>query len=126
MKEVLCGRTPAPVQCADLKSAIAFYTQSWGFAVQQVVPGVVAKLTRESVTVQLWQRRADMDLEASAYRLLVDDMAVWQDVSSAPGRAVSATTEQTWGLEFGISGIDGNRLLLVQSAPHRLMRRARA
>ena len=126
LKEILCGRTPAVLHCADLKSAMSFYIEQWGFSLGQQVPGVVAKLVRESVTVQLWQRRADQPVSRLACRLLVNDMAQWQNLASAAGQTVAARCEQGWGAEFGVSDRDGNRLLLVQSAPHRMQRKARA
>ncbi|RYX91102.1 MAG: hypothetical protein EOO28_26910 [Comamonadaceae bacterium] len=126
LKEILCGRTPAVLHCADLKGAVSFYMEQWGFSLVQQVPGVVAKLVRESVTVQLCQRRADQPASRLACRLLVNDLPQWQGLGSAAGQANAARCEQGWGAEFGVSDGDGNRLLLVQSAPHRLQRKARA
>lgn len=127
MTEVLCARTPAVLHCADLRQAVAFYQDNWGFSVQQSVPGVIAVLTRESVTVQLWQRRADMAPQHFACRLLVDNIEQWHmALQSAPGQASHALVEQAWGTEWGISDCEGNRLLLVQSAPHAARRRAQA
>ncbi|WP_371439551.1 VOC family protein [Polaromonas sp.] len=126
MIEVLCARTPAVLHSPELKRALAFYRDAWGFAVRQQVPGVLAILTRESVTVQLWQRRGDMAAQTLACRLLVDNIELWQlALQSAPGQAAQALTEEPWGTEFGLSDCDGNRLLLVQSAPHKLGRKAR-
>ena len=127
MMEVLCARTPAVLHCADLRRVTAFYRGQWGFAVQHSVPGVIAVLTRESVTVQLWQRRADMAPQHFACRLLVDDIEQWHmALQSAPGHAPQTLVEQDWGTEWGISDCEGNRLLLVQSAPHAARRRASA
>ena len=126
LNEILCGRTPAVLHCADLETAIAFYSNQWGFSLAQRVPGVVAKLVRESVTVQLWQRRADMSVNRFACRLLVDDVVQWAALESADGQTPSTSVEQNWGAELGVSDIDGNRLLLVQSASHRVIRRIRA
>lgn len=121
MKEVLCARTPAVLQCGDLKQSLAFYTGNWGFALVQQVPGVFAVLRRESVTVQLWQRRADEAAQTCACRLLVASLAAWlagggQETASAPGQMPALLQERTWGRELGLSDCDGNRLLLVQSA----------
>lgn len=127
MTEVLCARTPAVLHCADLRQVTAFYRDQWGFAVQHSVPGVIAVLTRESVTVQLWQRRADMAPQRFACRLLVDNIEQWHmALQSAPGQAPHALVEQDWGTEWGISDCEGNRLLLVQSASHAARRRASA
>lgn len=127
MTEVLCARTPAVLHCADLRQAVAFYQGSWGFAVQHHVPGVIAVLTRESVTVQLWQRRADMAPQHFACRLLVDNIEQWHmALQSALGQVPHALVEQEWGAEWGVSDCEGNRLLLVQSAPHAVRRRAQA
>lgn len=127
MTEVLCARTPAVLHCADLRQVTAFYRDQWGFAVQHSVPGVIAVLTRESVTVQLWQRRADMAPQHFACRLLVDNIGQWHmSLQSAPGQAMHALVEQDWGTEWGVSDCEGNRLLLVQSAPHVARRRASA
>lgn len=126
LKEILCGRTPAVLHCASLKDTVSFYIEHWGFSLVQQVPGVVARLVRESVTVQLYQRRSDMPTVRFACRLLVNDMAQWQPLKSAAGQTAQACREQSWGAEFGVSDADGNRLLLVQSAPHRLIREARA
>lgn len=127
MTEVLCARTPAVLHCADLRLALAFYQGNWGFAVQQSVPGVVAVLIPESVAVQLWQRRADMAPQHFACRLLVDNIEQWHmALQSAPGQAPHALVEQAWGAEWGVSDCEGNRLLLVQSAPHAARRRAQA
>jgi len=126
MTEVLCARLPAALHCADLRQVLAFYRDCWGFAVQHNVPGVIAVLTRESVTVQLWQRRADMAPQHFACRLLVDNIEQWHmALQSAPGQAPHALAEQEWGAEWGVSDCEGNRLLLVQSAPHAARRRAR-
>lgn len=127
MTEVLCARTPAVLHCADLRGALAFYRDCWGFAVRHSVPGVIAVLVRESVMVQLWQRRADMAPQHFACRLLVDNIEQWHmALQSAPGQAPPALLEQEWGAEWGISDCEGNRLLLVQSAPHAARRRASA
>jgi predicted enzyme related to lactoylglutathione lyase len=127
MTEVLCARTPAVLHCADLRQAVAFYQSNWDFSVQHSVPGVIAVLTRESVTVQLWQRRADMAAQHFACRLLVDSIEQWHmALQSAPGQAPHALVEQAWGAEWGVSDCEGNRLLLVQSAPHAARRRAQA
>lgn len=127
MTEVLCARTPAMLHCADLRRALAFYRNQWGFAVQHSVPGVIAVLTRESVTVQLWQRRADMAPQHFACRLLVDNIEPWHmALQSAPGQAMHALAEQDWGTECGISDCEGNRLLLVHPAPLAARRRASA
>ncbi|EJL77998.1 hypothetical protein PMI15_04453, partial [Polaromonas sp. CF318] len=42
MTEVLCARAPAVLRCADLRQALAFYRDCWGFAVRHSVPGVIA------------------------------------------------------------------------------------
>lgn len=127
MTEVLCARTPAVLHCADLRAALAFYRDSWGFAVQYSVPGVIAVLTRESVTVQLWQRRTDMAPQHFACRLVVDNIEPWHmALQSAPGLAQPALAEQEWGAEWGVSDCEGNRLLLVQPAAHAARRRAQA
>ena len=127
MTEVLCARLAAALHSPDLQRALAFYRDTWGFAVHQQVPSVLAILTRESVTVQLWQRRADMPVETFARRLLVDNIELWQmALQSAPGRTPQTLTEQAWGTEFGLSDCDGNRLLLVQPAQHKFGRKARA
>jgi predicted enzyme related to lactoylglutathione lyase len=127
MTEVLCARTPAVLHCADLRAALAFYQGSWGFAVQHNVPGVIAVLTRESVTVQLWQRRADMAPQHFACRLFVDNIEPWHmALQSAPGQAPHALIEQAWGTEWGVSDCEGNRLLLVQPALHTAWRKAQA
>lgn len=127
MTEVLCARTPAVLHCTDLRQALAFYRDSWGFALRHSVPGVIAVLRRESVTVQLWQRRADMAPQQFACRLLVDNIEQWHmALQSAPGQALPALLEQEWGTEWGISDCEGNRLLLVQSAPHAARRKASA
>lgn len=127
MTEVLCARTPAVLHCADLRRALAFYQGNWGFAVQHSVPGVIAVVSRESVTVQLWQRRADMALQHFACRLLVDNIEQWHmALQSAPGQSSHALAEHPWGTEWGISDCEGNRLLLVQPATHAVRRRAQA
>jgi predicted enzyme related to lactoylglutathione lyase len=127
MTEVLCARSPAVVHCADLRAALAFYRDSWGFAVQHSVPGVIAVLTRELVTVQLWQRRADMAPQHFACRLFVDNIEPWHmALQSAPGQAPHALIEQAWGTEWGVSDCEGNRLLLVQPALHTAWRKAQA
>jgi len=125
MTEVLCARTPAALHCTDLRRALAFYRDCWGFAVRHSVPGVIAVLTRESVTVKLWQRRADMAPQHFACRLLVDNIEQWHvALQSAPSQAPHALAEQEWGTEWGMSDCEGNRLLLVQSAAHAARRRA--
>jgi hypothetical protein len=127
MTEVLCARTPAVLHCGDLRQALAFYQGSWGFAVRHNVPGVIAVLTRESVTVQLWQRRTDMAPQHFACRLLVDNIEQWHmALQSAPGQTPHVLAEQAWGAEWGVSDCEGNRLLLVQSASHAARRRAQA
>jgi hypothetical protein len=125
MKEVLCARTPAALTCPDLRRTLAFYQREWGFEVLHYIRGVIAILRRESVTVQLWQRRDDMAPETIGCRLLVDCMEQWhQRLQSAPGQADPELVEKDWGLEWGLSDCDGNRLLLVQSAPHAARRKA--
>jgi hypothetical protein len=47
-------------------------------------------------------------------------------LQSAPGQAPHALMEQAWGTEWGVSDCEGNRLLLVQSAPHAARRKAQA
>lgn len=119
LKEVLCGRLPAVLQCPDLHRSMGFYAGRWGFGVAQSIPGVMAVLVRESVTVQLLQRRADESPQPLACRLLVDCMDQWwMQLYSAPGQTPHQLVEQRWGTEWAISDCDGNRLLLVQSAPH--------
>jgi hypothetical protein len=126
MIEVLCARTPAVLHSPVLKTALAFYRDEWKFSVQQHVPGVLAILTRESVTVQLWQRRADMLPQTFACRLLVNHLESWlMGLQSAPGQPPECLTEQAWGCEFALSDCDGNRLQLVQSAPHAVARKLR-
>ena len=125
MQEILCARSPAVLTCAELRRTVAFYQSQWGFAVRHHITGVIAILHRESVTVQLWQRRADMAPEPIACRLLVDCLCQWRAVlRSAPGQTPPTLLTQDWGMEWGISDCDGNRLLLVQSAPHAARRRA--
>lgn len=127
MMEVLCARSPAALRCGNLEAAAVFYRHAWGFALKQTVPGVFALMSRESVTVQLWQRRADESLQTLACRLLVNCIDPWQlELVSAPGQAPASLTEQPWGCEWGISDAEGNRLLLVQSAPHAVRRAMRA
>ena len=119
MIEVLCARSPAVIRCCNLKTVAAFYRSAWGFTTVQAVPGVMALLTRESVTVHLWQRRADETRETWACRLLVDRLATWHaELVSAPGQAAASFADQPWGREWRISDCEGNRLALVQSAPH--------
>jgi len=125
MNELLCARTPAILSCPDLRRTLAFYKDTWGFEARHHIAGVIAIVRRESVTVQLWQRRADMPPEAVGCRLLVDCIGLWHRwLQSAPGQAPSELLRKDWGLEWGISDCDGNRLLLVQSAPHMARRRA--
>ncbi len=96
MKEVLCARTPAVLSCPDLRRTLAFYRDTWGFQARHHIPGVIAILWRESVTVQLWQRRADMAPERVACRLLVDCIEQWhQRLQSAPGQAPPALVKKT-------------------------------
>ena len=125
MKEVLRARLPAELQSADLRQALDVYQRGWGFTLQQHIPGVFAVLRRESVTVHLSQRRSDEPLSLLACRLLVDRVDDWTTLVSAPGQSRQRLTAQGWGREFGLSDGDGNRLLLVQSAPHAIRRRAR-
>ena len=123
--EILCARTPAVLTCGNLRTTLAFYSGEWGFMIQHHIPGVLAILQRESVTVQLWQRRTDMAPETVACRLLVDCIDQWRPaLQSAPGQALSLLVQKDWGLEWDISDCDGNRLLLVQSAPHAARRKA--
>ena len=125
MKEILCARSPAILSCPDLRHTLAFYRDSWGFRVAQHIHGVIAIVQRESVAVQLWQRRADMAPETVACRLLVDGIEQWHPaLQSAPGQTVPLLVQKDWGMEWGISDCDGNRLLLVQSAPHAARRKA--
>jgi hypothetical protein len=127
MKEVLCARLPATLHCPDLRGTLAFYRDSWGFALRQHVPGVFAVLARESVTVQLWQHGADIASQPIACRLLVDSVDDWRlAVWSPPGQPAGVYTEPSWGAEWGVSDCDGNRLLLVQSAAHAARRGVRA
>ena len=130
MNEVLCGRTPAILSIANLKQAIAFYRDDWGFTVHQQVPGVLAIIKRESVTVHLLQRREDMMPETFACKLLVDDLQAWQHgeggLQSASGHPPATLTDEGWGSEMGVSDCEGNRLQLVQSAPHLWRRKAGA
>ncbi len=127
MTEVLCGRTPALLSIADLKTAIMFYRDHWGFALAQQVPGVLAVMRRESVTVHLLRRREDMIAETFACRLLVDSLHEWRSgLQSAEGRAPATLSEESWGSELGLSDCEGNRLQLVQSAPHLWRRKAGA
>ena len=107
------------MSCPDLRRTLAFYRDVWGFQARHHIPGVIAILERESVAVQLWQRRTDMAPEAIACRLLVDCIEMWHRwLESAPGQAPPLLVQKGWGMEWGISDCDGNRLLLVQSAPH--------
>ncbi|CAM3365451.1 hypothetical protein [Polaromonas hydrogenivorans] len=125
MKEMLRAGTPAILSCPDLSRTLAFYRGEWGFEVLHNIRGVIAILKRESVTVQLWQRRADMAPETIACRLLVDCIEMWHRwLQSAPGQTPPLLLKRDWGMEWGISDCDGNRLLLVQSAPHAARRRA--
>ncbi|MDP3796240.1 MAG: hypothetical protein Q8R06_03710 [Polaromonas sp.] len=127
MTEVLCTRVPAVLHCADLGRTQAFYRKNWGFEVRHQVPGVIAVLVREAVTLQLWQRRADMKAQSLNCRLAVDKLESWQlALRSAPGQAPPALVEQAWGTEWGISDCEGNRLLLVQPSLRPMQRRARA
>ncbi|MDW5441930.1 hypothetical protein [Polaromonas sp. SM01] len=127
MTEVLCGPAPAVLPGADLARTLAFYQGSWGFTPRQYVPGVMAVLVRETLTLQLWQRRADMKARAQTCRLVVDCLQPWQlALVSAPGRAPQTLVEQAWGTEWGLSDCDGNRLLLVQPALQPVLRQARA
>lgn len=130
MNEILCGRTPAILSIAHLRSAVAFYRDAWGFTVHQQVHGVLAIMKRESVTVHLMQRREDMMPETFACKLLVDDLQAWQcaqsGLQSASGHAPVTLTDEGWGSELGLSDCEGNRLQLVQSAPHLLRRKAGA
>ncbi|MDO8774525.1 MAG: hypothetical protein Q7K57_38600 [Burkholderiaceae bacterium] len=126
MTEVLCTRVPAVLHCAGLGRTLAFYREGWGFEVRHQVPGVIAVLVREAVTLQLWQRRADMKTQSLSCRLAVQALAPWQlALQSAPGQAPAALVEQTWGTEWGISDCEGNRLLLVQPSLLPMLRRAR-
>lgn len=125
LPEILCARTPAVLTCADLRTTLAFYRGEWGFMTRHHIPGVIAILQRESVTVQLWQRRADMAPDTVACRLLVDSIAQWHPaLQPAPGQTPPVLVQKDWGMEWGISDCDGNRLLLVQSAPHAARRKA--
>lgn len=125
MKEILCARTPAILSCPDLRRTLAFYRDVWGFQARHHIPGVIAILQRESVAVQLWQRRADRAPEAVACRLLVDCIEMWpRRLQSAPGQMPPVLLHKDWGMEWAISDCDGNRLLLVQSAAHAARRRA--
>ena len=127
MIEVLCARTAAVLYSPELKRTVDFYQSQWGFNVVQHIPGVLAILMRESITVQLWQRRSDMPRQTFAYRLLVNNLELWLiNLVSAAGQISHCMTEQAWGCEFGLSDCDGNRLLLVQSAPHAVLKRLRA
>lgn len=126
MTEVLCTRVPAVLHCAELGRTQAFYRESWGFEVRHHVPGVIAVLVREAVTLQLWQRRADMKAQSLSCRLAVAALAPWQlGLQSAPGQAPAALVEQAWGTEWGLSDCEGNRLLLVQPSLRPMLRRAR-
>ena len=119
LQEVLCGRLPAVLPCPDLYRSMGFYSGRWGFDVAQSIPGVMAVLVRESVAVQLLQMRSDEAPQPLACRLLVDCIdAWWMQLYSAPGQTPHQLVEQRWGTEWAISDCDGNRLLLVQSAPH--------
>lgn len=119
LKEVLCGRLPAVLRCPDLNRTVGFYARRWGFGVVQSIPGVMAVLVRESVTVQLLQSHCDETPQALACRLLVDCIDQWwMQLYSAPGQTPHQLIEQRWGTEWAISDCDGNLLLLVQSAPH--------
>ena len=68
MNEVLCGRLPAVLVCPDLRRTLAFYRDEWGFEVQHHITGVIAIVKRESVSIQLWQLRADMRPQRCACR----------------------------------------------------------
>ena len=126
MNEVLCGRLPAILVSPDLRRTLAFYRDDWGFEVQHHIPGVIAVVTRESVSVQLWQLRADMQAERCACRLLVNCLAQWHmALQSAPKQTPARLQERDWGAEWSLSDCDGNRLLLVQSAPHAARRKAK-
>lgn len=125
MKEILCGRLPAILLCPDLRHTLAFYRDEWDFAVQQHITGVFAIVRRESVSIQLWQLRADMRPQRCASRLLVDCLAQWHKaLQSASGQSPAQLLQRDWGAEWGLSDCDGNRLLLVQSAPHAARREA--
>lgn len=127
MKEILRGSLPAVLHCPALAKTVAFYRNAWGFELHQYVPGVVASLRRESVIVQLLQRRSDMPAQTFACRLLVDDIERWSGgLKSASGQTPYSFSEQAWGFEAGLSDCDGNRLQLVQSAAHQVRRRAGA
>ena len=124
-KEILCGRLPAVLVCPNLRHTLAFYQDEWGFEVQQHITGVIAILRRESVSIQLWQLRADMLPQNRACRLLVNCLGPWQTaLQSAPGQSRARLMQRDWGAEWGLSDCDGNRLLLVQSAPHAARREA--
>lgn len=127
MNEVLCGRLPAVLVCPDLRRTLAFYRDEWGFEVKHHITGVIAIVKRESVSIQLWQLRADMRPQSCACRLLVDCLAQWHiTLQSAPGQSPAQLLARDWGAEWGLSDCDGNRLLLVQSAPHAARRRAQS
>lgn len=126
MTEVLCARVPAVLHCTDLGRTLAFYRENWGFEARHHVPGVIAVLVRETVVLQLWQRRADMKAQSLSCRLVVEVLTPWQlALQSAPGQAPAALVEQAWGTEWAISDCEGNRLLLVQPSLRPALRRAR-
>lgn len=125
LKEILCGRLPAVLVSPDLRHTLAFYRDEWGFKVQHHITSVIAVLKRESVSIQLWQLRADMQPQSWACRLLVNCLGQWQTtLQSAPGQSRARLMQRGWGAEWGLSHCDGNRLLLVQSAPHAARREA--
>ncbi|MFI5445431.1 hypothetical protein [Polaromonas sp. UC242_47] len=127
MTEVLCAPAPAVLCGPDLGRTLAFYEGSWGFARRQYVPGVMAVLVRETLTLQLWQRRVDMKAQAQTCRLVVDRLLPWQlALVSAPGQTPQTLVEQAWGTEWCLSDCDGNRLRLVQPALQPVLRQARA
>lgn len=125
LKEILCGRLPAVLVSPDLRRTLAFYREEWGFDMQQHITGVFAIVRRESVSIQLWQLRADMRPQSWACRLLVNCLGQWQTtLQSAAGQSRAQLLQRDWGAEWGLSDCDGNRLLLVQSAPHAARREA--
>ena len=126
LPEILCARTPAVLTCANLRTTLDFYRGEWDFMTRHHIPGVIAVVTRESVSVQLWQLRADMQAERCACRLLVNCLAQWHmALQSAPKQTPARLQERDWGAEWSLSDCDGNRLLLVQSAPHAARRKAK-
>lgn len=113
---------PTPVLfTSDLQRLSAFYEVAAGFELLQHVPGVCATLRRAGLVLQLWAR-AGRSPGHSWITLEAGDPSIFElhrqlAQQAQPLLDCLAPQLSTWGAwEFGLTDIEGNRLVFVQWA----------